>query len=383
MRVLHVNKRYPPHVGGIERHLRELAQAQARLPGVTVDVVVVAEGPPGIDQDGPVRVRRVAEWGTVASNPVSLDVARVLAASAADREHDVWHFHYPFPTGELSLLWRRVLGRPCPVTVCGYHSDFVSQSSAKRALSAPYSLATRTFLDTVDAVIAASPQLAQHSRFLPRVSSKVHVIPYGIDPAPFRSTPEVEEAARGLRERYGSPVTLFVGRLVPYKGVEVLVRALPYVPGVLVVVGDGPLRRSLQALAHSLGVAERTHFVGPLGQEELNHHFHAADVMALPSITPNEAFGLVQLEAHACGVPVVSTDLPTGVPFANQHGETGLVVAPGDVAELAAALGLLLEDEGLRCEMGERARARLLARFTVERMTDQVLGLYRELLERR
>jgi len=172
---------------------------------------------------------------------------------------------------------------------------------------------------------------------------------------------------------------LFVGRLVPYKGVDVLLRAMPHVPGSLVLVGDGPLRRDLEGLAVRLGLSGRVHFIGSVSQDDLVALFHAADLLALPSVTPNEAFGLVQLEAHACGVPVVSTALPTGVPFANLHGVTGLVVAPGDSEELAAALGLLLEDESLRAELGRRARARLLDEFTLGGMIDHVLSVYEEL----
>lgn len=205
------------------------------------------------------------------------------------------------------------------------------------------------------------------------------MVPYGIDSAPFSPTPDVQQAAARARAAYGAPLTLFVGRLVPYKGVDVLLKALPYVAGSLVIVGDGPLRGDLGALAEQLGLGGHVHFVGSVSRSDLVALFHAADVLALPSVTPNEAFGLVQLEAHACGVPVASTSLPTGVPFANLHGVTGLVVTPGDVEELAAALGLLLEDDALRAELGRRAHARLFDRFTLDGMVDRVVGIYEEL----
>jgi glycosyltransferase involved in cell wall biosynthesis len=127
-------------------------------------------------------------------------------------------------------------------------------------------------------------------------------------------------------------------------------------------------------------VADRVRFVGALEHDELVAHFHAADVLVLPSVTRNEAFGLVQLESHACGVPVVSTDLPSGVPFANQHGETGLVVRPGDPAELAAALSLLLEDGALRARLGRQARDRFLREFTLDTMISRMLSLYAEVV---
>lgn len=379
MRVLHVNKRYPPHIGGIERHVQELARAEARRPGIEVEVVAVAEGAAGEEWDEGVRVHRVPGWGTVASNPLSPALHRFLVGSARSGAHDVWHFHYPFPSGELSLVCSSVRSDHGPAAVCTYHSDMVATSVAKRALSAPYAALTRSFLRSVDAVLVSSPQLAENSRFLAAAQDRVHVVPFGIDPAPFGRTSEGEVLAARLRRTYGTPLTLFVGRLVPYKGVDVLLRAMPHVPGSLVLVGDGPLRSDLEGLAVRLGLARRVHFIGSVSQDDLVALFHAADLLALPSVTPNEAFGLVQLEAHACGVPVVSTALPTGVPFANLHGVTGLVVAPGDSEELAAALGLLLEDESLRAELGRRARARLLNEFTLGGMVDHVLGVYEDL----
>jgi len=380
MRVLHVNKRYPPHIGGIERHVQELARAEAQRPGLDVEVVVVAEGAARDECDEGVQVHRVPGRGTVASNPLSPALHRFLADSARSGCHDVWHFHYPFPSGEFSLVSRAIRSGHRPKAVCTYHSDMVATSTAKRALSTPYAGLTRSFLRHVDAVMVASPQLAGNSRFLAGVCDKIHVVPFGIDAAPFERTAEGEVVAARLRWSYGTPLTLFVGRLVPYKGADVLLKAMPHVPGSLVIVGDGPLRPGLEALAARLGVQGRVHFVGSASQDDLVALFHAADVLALPSVTANEAFGLVQLEAHACGVPVVSTSLPTGVPFANLHGVTGLVVTPGDPVEFAAALGLLLEDEALRAEFGRRARARLLAEFTLGRMVDDVLAVYQKVV---
>ena len=135
MRVLHVNKRYPPHIGGIERHVQELARAEAERPGVDVEVVVVAEGAVGEEWDEGVRVHRVPGRGTVASNPLSPALHRFLAESARSGAHDVWHFHYPFPSGELSLVASSVCSDRRPPTVCSYHSDMVATSTVKRALS--------------------------------------------------------------------------------------------------------------------------------------------------------------------------------------------------------------------------------------------------------
>ena len=102
-----------------------------------------------------------------------------------------------------------------------------------------------------------------------------------------------------------------------------------------------------------------------------------ADVLAFPSVATSEAFGLVQTEAHSCGTPTVTSALPTGVSFATQHEEDGLLVTPGDADELARALDLMVEDDRLRERLGTRARERVLEEFTLESMAQATIGLYR------
>jgi rhamnosyl/mannosyltransferase len=103
-------------------------------------------------------------------------------------------------------------------------------------------------------------------------------------------------------------------------------------------------------------------------------------VYVLPSVSRNEAFGVVQLEAMACGKPVVSTNLPSGVPWVNRHGETGFVVPPGDVVALRDALARLLDDPELRDRMGMRGREMVMTEFTLERMASRTTALYHAIL---
>jgi rhamnosyl/mannosyltransferase len=119
-----------------------------------------------------------------------------LLTTLKESYHDVWHFHYPFPSGELALLLAARSRRERPVAVCTYHSDFVPQSMAKHALSLPYGELTRRFLREVDGIIVSSPDLASSLRFLRAAADKVRVIPFGIDPGPWAATIESEQAAR-------------------------------------------------------------------------------------------------------------------------------------------------------------------------------------------
>ena len=149
-------------------------------------------------------------------------------------------------------------------------------------------------------------------------------------------------------------------------------------PAPAVLVGDGPQRQRLEALATELGVRSRIVFAGELDESALVAWYHACDIFALPSTTRAEAFGVVQTEAMACGKPVVSTSVPSGVPWVNQHGETGFVVPPGDAAALSVALNRLVAEPDLRRRMGEAGRLRVAEEFTADRMSARAVELYRE-----
>ncbi len=298
-------------------------------------------------------------------------MARALRAEATRPEPaDVLHLHSPYPWGELE--WLRA--KPGIPTVLTYHSDIVRQ----RLMLKGYAPFLHRALDRVDLIIATSPDMVVHSEFLAPRAAKCRVVPFGIDVEAFASTPEVEARAAQIRSAHQRPIVLFVGRLVYYKGAEVLVRAMADVDADLVMMGSGPLEAGLVALAIELGIIDRLTIVPPSPIEELIAYYHAADVFCLPSIARSEAFGLVQLEAHASGTPVVSTTLTTGVPYVNADGVTGLTVPPGDALALAGALKTLVEDVSLRERLGAQALQRARAEFNIGRMVDDTLAVYAE-----
>jgi rhamnosyl/mannosyltransferase len=371
MRVTMLNKYYPPHLGGIEYHVRDLATALAAR-GHGVRAIVANEGPDAVTETlGGVDVTRLGRSFAISSAPVAFGMAAALRAEATRPEPaDILHLHAPYPWGELEWL-RAKPGLPSVLT---YHSDIVRQ----RLMLRGYAPFLRRVLDRVDLVIASSPDMVEHSPFLAPIAEKCRVVPFGIDVDAFAETPAILERAATLKASHTRPIVLFVGRLIYYKGADVLVRAMAGVDADLVLVGNGPLRAELEQLAASLGIADRVTFAEPLGFDDLVAWYHAADVFCLPSVARSEAFGLVQLEAHASGTPVISTRLTTGVPFVNPDGVTGLTVPPGDAAALTVALRTLTEDAGLRQRLGQQALDRARSQFTIPRMIDDTLAVYAE-----
>jgi rhamnosyl/mannosyltransferase len=263
--------------------------------------------------------------------------------------------------------------------VITYHADVVRQ---RRLLPLYNPILTRTF-GAAQRIIASAEENVTSSPVLTRYRDKVTVIPFGVDAKALALSPDEAAAVEHRRAAASQPLVLFVGVLRPYKGLDVLLKAMARVPAQLVVVGRGPARFELTALAARLGITGRVNFLGEVSDSERRVLLHACDVFVLPSIDRREAFGIAQLEAMACGKPVIASDLPTGVRFVNRHQMTGLLVPPGDSDALAEALHRLLSDERMRTTLGNAAKRRAELEFSAERMVSKTLEVYEGVLGRR
>jgi len=368
VKILHIYKDYYPVLGGIENHLRTLAEAQARR-GHEVTVLVTGPGRATVRETlNGVRVIKAGRLATVASAPLSVALPLELARLSPD----VAHLHLPYPVGE-TAHWLLGRGRP---TVLTYHSDIVRQ----RGWLCLYAPVLRRVLRAAHRIIVTSPQYARTSPFLQPVAGKCRLVPLGTVVERFLGADPARAA--DLRARLGQPLLLFVGRLRYYKGLHYLLQALPALPGVhLAVVGTGPMEATWKAQAARLGLSERVHFAGDVDDADLPVYYHAADCFVLPACERSEAYGLVQVEAMAAGVPVICTELGTGTSFVNRHGETGLVVAPRDPLALSAACRELLADAERRRRLGAQGRARALEEFGVDKMVERVEAVYTEALD--
>ncbi len=367
MRILHIYKDYYPVLGGIENHVRSLAEGQvAAGHDVTVLVTSLTRRSQIETLEG-VRVVKASRLATVASTPISIDLALWLRRLPAD----IAHLHFPYPVGEVAL-WLAGRARR---TVLTYHSDVVRQAGILRV----YRPLMRRLLRRADRILATSPQYIASSPYLSELREKVTVVPLGIDLGPFLAQDTAGRAA--FRARYGTPLLVFMGRLRYYKGLDVLLAAMPQLPQArLVVGGSGPMGAEWQALAGRLGLADRVHFLGDVSDADQRTLYQAADVYVLPATHRSEAFGIALVEAMASGAPVVTTEIGTGTSFVNQHGVTGLVVPPHDPAALAEAIQGLLADPTRRRQMGDAARARALAEFDRPTMLARVAAVYQTVL---
>lgn len=361
MKVLHIGKFYPPYRGGMESHLATLCEHLTEFVKVKVLVANTARQTVEEVRNG-VSITRLSTQFHVSTAPFCAGLARRIRATKAD----IVHIHLPNPTGVLAYMLSGHNGR----LVVTYHSDVVRQ----KMLDAAFRPILKRFLAGSSAIICTSPNYITSSPVLRCFADLCRVVPFGIDIDGFERY-DFDAVAR-IRGNYGDRLIVSIGRLVYYKGFDYLIRAMSTLDANLVIIGSGPLRDHLQDLITALRLQHRIHLIGEV--KNVRPYMQAAQVFVLPSVARSEAFGIVQLEAMACGRPVVNTELDSGVPFVSPNGVTGLTVKPANSKELAGAIRLLLADPQLRDQYGRAARKRVESEFRVETMIERTLAVYSE-----
>jgi rhamnosyl/mannosyltransferase len=358
MRIVHAAKFYPPVPGGIETVVKDLCDHTADDWDVRV-VAAHTENATVTERQGRVTVTRAACLGRAHSVPICPSLPMHLWRANAD----CVVLQEPNPIAGTALFARV----PAPRLIVWHHSDLLRP----RWAPATYGRLQRVLYRRAACVVVSSPVLAAESPLV-RQARRVAVVPFGIRVDRFKGLDDRQrQLAESIRRRYPSPRALFVGRLVYYKGLDILIDALTDAPGTLMLAGDGPLDAQLRERAVARGVLDRVHFLGRIADADLPAYYHGSDLFVLPSIARTETFGVVQVEAMAAGLPVISTNLPTGVPWVNQHGVSGLVVPAGDRRALTEALVRLANDGSLRATLAANAARRAEAMFNLDTMIDR------------
>ena len=362
--VLHIGKFYRPHLGGIETHVEALCQGLRKSMDVRVLVASNTRYHEESTIDG-IPITRVHVPVTIAGAPICPGMVWHIRK----KRPDIIHLHLPNPTGVLAVLASGYRGR----VVVTWHSDIVRQ----RRLARLYLPIERILLNRCPTIVASSPAYIASSPVLREHADRCRSIPFGIDAEKFDVRQVDQALLRELRRRFGPRMILSVGRLVYYKGIQFLIQAMAKVNAKLVIIGEGPMRPSLEQEVAALGIADRVIFLGRV-HDNLTTYFHAADVFALPSCERSEAFGIVQLEAMAAGKPVINTQIDSGVPYVSLDGITGITVQPRNSAAMATALNRLFDDPELRERMGHAGRHRVQTEFNLELMVRRTMDIYEQ-----
>ncbi len=379
--------------GGMNVYVRQLSRELGRR-GILVDVFTRrqdASGPEVVPDGENVRVvhlragpRRPVAKQRLPEYLAEFEENLVRFASSTDGQtpgYDLLHSHY-WLSGAVALALRERWGVP---HVTMFHTlgevknrARITEHEAPARIQVEHRLAQEA-----DRIVCAS----QHERhLLTRLydadPERVAIVPCGVDLDLFH--PQDKEAARRALGFGDERIILFVGRIEPLKGIDILINAAAQLEDepdchVLIVGGDGRSRREmghLRGLATHLGIGERVAFLGAVDHEKLPLYYNAADVCVVPSFY--ESFGLVALEAMACGTPVVASRVG-GLTGTVRHGETGYLISWRCPEPFAERLELLLGNEALRRRFGEEAHE-VVQRYRWTHVAEAVAGLYRDLV---
>lgn len=370
--VVHFGKYYLPDLGGIESVTVSLAKG-AVTAGYLVTVVCFEKTPAPKEEilEG-VSVVRAPIEKLVASQPLGLKYFSNCLSAA--RGSDIIHLHAPNMLGALCALF---INRKTRLLV-HWHSDVINKGWLGH-LTRPLEW---MLLRRADCVIATSEVYADFSKTLRPFKNKTKVVPLGVPDA--KSAGSDVTLPRHLEHRIkGRQIVLAVGRLVPYKGFDTLIEAARTLSAnaVVVIVGSGPLEKDLRKAVEAANVSDRVILTGRLSDEVLRTLFGRATLFCLSSTCRAEAFGVVLLEAMACGLPIVGTEIRgSGVSWVNQHGVTGFNVPVNEAICLAKACNKILTSTNLRQRLGRNARQRYLSEFTEDILIGRILAIYDQLI---
>lgn len=373
MRIVHFGKFYSPVPGGIESVTQSLANGAALL-GHNVQVVCFhKQNKAQIEELKGVTVHRIPILFMFASQPLSLRY--ILNCLHIGIRSDIVHLHAPNMLAALAGILLPKKNR----LVLHWHSDVLNKGILGYILRGLEYLLLRR----ADAIIATSTHYIEGSAQLKSMAEKVRTIPIGV-PDPCNS----ERTQRDLDVLLpvlpaNKKIVLAVGRLVPYKGFEVLIKAAHYLDDcAVVIVGGGPLMLYLTRQIQEMAVGNRVILTGRISDELLSALFSKAHIFCLPSVTKAEAFGVVLLEAMAYSLPIVTTAIPgSGVPWVNAHGISGFNVTPNDPEALAGACNRILSSPSTRDRLACGARIRFESEFKEELLVRRILSLYQEMMD--
>lgn len=370
MKILQLGKFYPL-LGGVEIVMYKLALGLSQR-GIHCDLLYASRdgATSTLELNDHCRLYRSKTLCEAKATMISPDMIWKLRRICND--YDIIHVHHPDPMAALALFHSGYKGK----VVLHWHADIIRQNKLLRF----YQPLQNWLIRRANTIVGTSPVYLRESEALGKVQQKTVCIPIGVsDPST-----QAEEIHIDFAERYpGKNVILTIGRLVLYKGYDVLIDAARHIPDdyVLLIGGKGGLHDQLQKQIDDSGLQDKVKLIGFIPQEEIVAYFKGCKLFCLSSIDKREAFAIVQIQAMAFGKPVVSTDIPgSGVPWVNKDGESGLTVEPGDSRALADAIVRVCTDEALYERLSRQARERYDRLFRLDGMLERTQQLYEELL---
>lgn len=385
-KVLQISKYYYPFLGGTEQVARDIAKALKHYEDVEQKIICFNEDAKvdgyvnhheetvREEVDG-VEVIRCGYVAKYASQALSTSYSKELKKVINGFDPDLIILHYPNPFVTYFLL--RYIQPYCKLVVY-WHLDITKQKILKHFFNGQ----NKKLIARSSKILGATPVHVNESAYSEIMGDKKYVLPYAIDEKRLVISDGEIKVAMEIRKKYeGKILGFFIGRHVPYKGLQYLLEASACMRGDkmhFLIAGTGELTQELKTLSANDSKVE---FVGRVTDSQWRSYLYACDIFCFPSITRNEGFGLAQAEAMYYGKPVVTFTIPgSGVNFVNQSGVTGIECPNSDSKAYADALLKLANDPDLRQKMGDAGRQRVLDNFTEAQFVKNVGKLLDDVL---
>lgn len=301
-------------------------------------------------------------------------VSLIFKLLKIQNNYDIIHVHLPDPMALLALF----ITKPKSKIVIHWHSNILRQKYAYIIVK----FFETWLLKRSDLILCTTPNYSINNEILKPYSNKISYVVIGLNIDSLSFDKQLEER---IDDKYKTKNKLiYVGRFVYYKGIEYLIRAMSLVKSncVLFLVGSGELKERIENLVSDLDIKDKVVFLGELSEIEKFTYIKSSEMLVLPSIYKTEAYGIVQVEAMALGLPVLSTKIEgSGVDWVNKNGESGIIVQPENSEEIAEAIDKVFLNSDFKIRISDGANKRYNTLFTKEKMISELLIKYREVLQ--
>lgn len=367
--ILHIGKFFPPFFGGIEKVNYDIVKG-LNLKGYKSDVICYNHKNGNLSENKKkYNIFRTNVIFDFFGQPISLDFA--IKLKNIINKYEILHLHLPNPFAAFFTL----LFIKDQKLVLHWHNDIVKQ---KLFLFFYYPILNRLLL-RADKIIGTSENYINNSKFLKKFKSKCNVVPIGISAD---DVPEDKNFTKELKKIYrGKKIILSVGRLSKYKGFSYLISSIKYLDKNehLIIIGKGEEESLLKKLVAKLKLNSRVEIISNVEHSRLGSYYSLCDVFCMSSISRNEGFGIVQLEAMLYSKPIITTDIPgSGITFGNINDKTGFVIPIKDDIKIAKAIKNILYSDKIDF-FKKNSLKRVENIFSKEKMIFNIINLYNNL----
>ena len=369
MKVLHTVKYYKPSLGGMESVVENIVEGIQEIDN-SIDFTIYSNHHASDNMQVlySINQSQIVKESTpfiFKSQPFSISYPYF---EKSVQDFDVIHHHFPFPNLEITLL-RNLKSLNKKKFVITWHANIANSRWAW--ISKFYFPFVKKLLVSADHIVVTSEKLYESSTILHEFGHKVKIIPLS-----FNSIFESNNKSIRILNATGKFKLLFVGKLRKYKGVIYLIEAIRNLDVELTIVGSGEEEQILRQKVIEFGISHKINFVQDASNFELKEFYQNSDLFVLPSISEAEAFGVVQLEAMANGLPVINTNLNSGVPSVSINGLTGITVQPRNSKQIEEAIMTLMNDKELYMQFSDNCLSRS-NEFSTATMAAKYLKLYK------